>query len=370
MIARRQAFDYPWMHCKCAITPLYEECFKSWYIWLSLYMRNDHQMTVDQRRVELEDWLQQHFQRQSIQVQPLAGDASFRRYFRVAVNGDHFVAMDAPPNKESSMPFVAIAHSLSDLGLCVPQIIDADVAAGRLLLSDFGDRLYFNELNTDNVDQLYHQAFDSLMLMQTCKAIQGYEVPRFDAQTYLSEMNLFRDWYLAQQMAVTITDSEQQMLDHVFQLLIDEALQQPQVFVHRDYHSRNLMVLNDNRLGIIDFQDAVWGPITYDLLSLLRDCYIDWPVERVRHWVNEFHQMLLRAGRIDMDDAQQFMRWFDWIGLQRNLKCIGIFSRLNIRDNKPGFLHDIPRVVGYAQYVCAKYPEFSDLAKLLKRYAN
>lgn len=325
-------------------------------------------MQVNERVISLKKWLNHIFSSSNVQFELLSGDASFRRYFRVYNGTQSFVAMDAPPQQESCAPFVAIAKAFKAVGLNTPEIYDADVNQGFLLLADFGDQLYLNALNQQTADRLYHQAFSALLQIAKCQQFNDYTLPRFDAKLYLEELNLFRDWYLQGLLGVELSQDELQTLTHTYQLLINAALNQPQVCVHRDYHSRNLMVLPKNEVGILDFQDAVWGPVTYDILSLLRDCYIDWPEEQVIQWALQYQRLLLTEGLLSKDDPQQFLRWFDWIGLQRNLKCIGIFSRLHLRDNKSGYLQDIPRVVRYADRVCGRYPEFAALKGLLQKY--
>lgn len=323
---------------------------------------------LNERLEMLKDWLQGNLESPVQRVLPLPGDASFRRYFRVYCGNSTYVAMDAPPEKESCKPFVAIARSFYKLGLNVPVIYAEDIKRGFLLLTDFGDQLYLDALTPKTCHNLYQKAFDDLLLIQSCHNIEDYVLPKFDAALYIDEMSWFRDWYLQHFLKVSLSNSELAALDHIYSLLIDDALSQPQVCVHRDYHSRNLMVVNKTaRPGILDFQGAVWGPITYDLLSLLRDCYIDWPPEQIEKWVLAFHKQVLQAGLLQEENPKRFLRWFDWIGLQRNLKCIGIFARLNERDHKPAYLQYIPRVIKYAKGVCDRYPAFADLKLLLNK---
>ncbi len=324
---------------------------------------------VDQRYELLTQWLAQYFDTSSSwTIQPLAGDASFRRYFRVFLQETSYVVMDAPPPKENCAPYVAIAHALSAQGLQAPHIFAKDLQQGFLLLSDFGDQLLFNALNTQTVDTLYHQAFDHLVVMQKITAVPGYTVPVFEqgVTSYRGEMELFETWYLNQHLQQPLTVVEKTALNKVIDLLGIRLKAQPHVFVHRDYHSRNLMVTEKN-LGILDFQDAVFGPVSYDLVSLLRDCYIDWAPETVDRLVFEYHEKAQNAGVLPASiSKEQFLMWFDMAGLQRNLKCIGLFARLNIRDHKPGYLKDIPRVISYAKQVCARHAEFSALGDILK----
>jgi len=320
----------------------------------------------DHRLLMLQDWLLAVLDKPMTQLQPLADDASFRRYFRVHCSDNTYVVMDAPPEKENCAPFSAIAKTFHRLGLNVPVIYAEDLDQGFLLLTDFGDQRYIDVLNDKTADRLYQQACDDLLLIQSCQKITDYELPVFDSHHYYREMSLFRDWYLQRHLGVSLTETQLTILDDSYRLLIHDALSQPQVCVHLDYHSRNLMAVADNKHpGILDFQDAVRGPITYDLLSLLRDCYIDWPEDRVRQWVLRYQQQALQAGLLSDDNPEQFLRWFDWIGLQRNLKCMGMFARLCERDHKTAYLQYIPRVIRYAREICARYPQFSALQPLL-----
>lgn len=314
----------------------------------------------------LQSWLAAYFPHANVRIKIIAGDASFRRYFRVSMNDDTYIVMDAPPDKERCDHYVAIARAFDRLGLHVPKIFAQDLNHGFLLLSDLGDSLLLSVLNETNVDASYKRAMDSLFIIQSCEAVPQYVLPFYDRDMYLREMNLFRDWYLKEHLGIIISDKDHQLLDRLFNLLITEILQQPIVCVHRDYHSRNLMLLDNGEIGVLDFQDAVWGPITYDLLSLLRDCYIDWPPEQVEAWVQYYREQSLARGLHTCKNEVQFLRWFDWVGLQRNLKCIGIFARLNVRDQKPGYLKDIPRVIRYALAICDRYPEFAELKRLLE----
>ncbi len=301
------------------------------------------------------------------QIKPLSGDASFRRYFRVSADGKQYVVMDAPPTKESCVAFVAISETFRALGLCTPKIYAQDIEQGFLLLSDFGDQLYLDELNNSTATDLYHRAFDSLLLIQSCAGINTYELPSFNAAHYRDEMSWFKNWYVEAQLGLQFTAKEAELFEALSEQVISNLLSQPVVCVHRDFHSRNLMLLDDGTVGILDFQDALWGPITYDLLSLLRDCYIDWPQDQVRAWVHDYYNLLLQQNRLQGVDFESFMQWFDWVGLQRNLKCIGNFARLNKRDNKPGYLVDIPRVINYAREVCQRYDEFSEFGKIMEK---
>jgi aminoglycoside/choline kinase family phosphotransferase len=301
------------------------------------------------------------------QLLPVSGDASFRRYFRVLSHNLSWIAVDAPPEKEDSAPFVNIARAWEPLEIHAPQVFQADLQQGFMLLSDLGDTLYLDRLDSGNADQLYRQAMLTLTHIQQCRTIQGVPFPPYDRALLSREMALFRDWFVDQLLELALDSSEQQLLDQTFERLIESALEQPQVCVHRDYHSRNLMLIDAQAPGVIDFQDAVWGPITYDLVSLLRDCYIAWPQAQVERWALEFRLLARQAGLLESVSESQFLRWFDLMGMQRHLKAIGIFARLNIRDNKPGYLADIPRTLNYLVQVAAQHPDMAEFGRWLNR---
>jgi aminoglycoside/choline kinase family phosphotransferase len=276
--------------------------------------------------------------------------------------------MDAPPDKEDSQPFVTVAKLLFDAGLNVPEIIDQDLDKGYLLLGDLGSTLYLDVLSDDTVERLYGDALGALAAIQACDPGPGV-LPDYDRELLMNEMALFRDWLVGTHLGITLDAAKSAMLDAAFDLLADSALAQPQVLVHRDYHSRNLMVTDRNNPGILDFQDAVIGPVTYDLVSLLRDCYIQWPRARVEDWALGYQELALQSGilREEHEDPRQFLRWFDLMGVQRHLKAAGIFARLNHRDGKPGYLDDIPRTLGYVVEVSGRYPELAGLGEFVAR---
>jgi len=298
-------------------------------------------------------------------IQPASADASFRRYFRIYDNGKTYIVMDAPPGKEDCQSFIDIAEMLLRFGLHVPKILQQDIKQGFLLLSDLGNTVFLSELNNHNVDKMYSSAMDALLLLQQNTPVN---LPAYDEKLLRTELNLFPDWYLEKQLKITVTESQKAVLEKVFDVLIQNALSQPQVYVHRDYHSRNLMVNKDHadKPGVIDFQDAVIGAVTYDLVSLLKDCYISWSREKVVLWVASFRVKAESLGIIENVDAKQFLRWFDLMGLQRHLKVAGVFSRLKHRDGKTGYLKDIPRTMDYVFEVLELYPEFVDFKKLLR----
>jgi len=325
-----------------------------------------NQYEQSQRDKACRNWLADHLPAYG-SLRPLAGDASFRRYFRLHAEGTPYVLMDAPSLKETCQTFVAIAHAFQRLGLSVPTIHAADPDQGFLLLSDFGSQQLLDVLSDQTADDYYQRAFQDLLILQRCRHEQiiDYTLPSYDEALYRLEFDLFTNWYLERHLGASLSTTDHKRLDRVKNLLIESALSQPQVCVHRDYHSRNLMVLPDGRLGILDFQDAVWGPITYDLISLLRDCYITWPDEQVRAWIRAFHQRLVEAELLNQDDPADFLQCCDWMALQRHLKCLGIFARLHYRDNKGAYLQHIPSVLAYIRSVCHRYSEFSDLEMFL-----
>ncbi|HEX5278186.1 MAG TPA: phosphotransferase [Fluviicoccus sp.] len=290
----------------------------------------------------------------------VSGDASFRRYFRLQHGQGSLICVDAPPDKENSRPFVAIARALFAHQVHVPEVLAVDFEQGFMLLSDLGDTLLRPCLNDDSVDELYGQAMDELLHLLTSPQPNDYPLPPYDHARLMTEMSLFRDWFLGRYLALELTAEETVLVDGVCDRIAHAVLAQPIVFVHRDYHSRNLMVLPTGRLGVIDFQDAVTGPITYDLVSLLRDAYVEWPSDRVNGWVEAFRRKLLAAGQITAEvDTAAFQAWFDWMGAQRHLKVLGIFARLSLRDGKHSYLNDIPLVFKYLVDEIGLYPELA-----------
>jgi aminoglycoside/choline kinase family phosphotransferase len=315
---------------------------------------------VPERIEQLKNWLSSELDFSEYTLEPASSDASFRRYFRVVHAGESLVVMDAPPSREDTRPFVQVSGMLAGLGLNVPQVIDEDPQQGFLLLSDLGSRPYLDALNDETVERLYGDALGALATIQACTPGDA-PLPAYERTLLLNEMELCREWLIGKHLGMTLTEQQSAMLDAAFDLLADSALQQPQVCVHRDYHSRNLMLTESNNPGILDFQDAMIGPVTYDLVSLLRDCYIDWPRERVEDWALGYQTLALQSGVLQEvhDDPQQFLRWFDLMGIQRHLKAAGIFARLNHRDGKPGYLGDIPRTLGYVVEVATRHEDLA-----------
>ena len=330
------------------------------------------------RRFELlSRWLQTVLDEQELEITPASTDASFRRYFRVKIHtisgqetpGDSLIAMDAPPEKEDTGPFINISDMLVNAGIHVPRVIATDTEQGFLLLTDLGDQQYLDALDEQTVESLYGDALEALLRMQRDVSCEASPLSPYDETLLTREMELFREWYLRRYCNLELAVQQQRQLDSTFCLLADSALAQPRVFVHRDYHSRNLMVTPVNNPGVLDFQDAVIGPVTYDLVSLLRDCYIEWPRERVEQWALSYLHRAAEAGvfvRGDEYNDALLLRWFDWMGVQRHLKATGIFARLWLRDGKAGYLDDIPRTLGYVRDVCTRYEELNPLRSILE----
>jgi aminoglycoside/choline kinase family phosphotransferase len=296
-------------------------------------------------------------------LEPASTDASFRRYFRVRAGGDSFIVMDAPPGQEVPGRYVRIARVLRDAGLEAPEVFAADLVHGFLLLSDLGTTPYLSVLTEDTAERLYADALDALWVMQTRVSAAG--LAQYDRARLRAEMELFPEWFLGTHLGLRLGAAQRSVLDSAFERLCRAAAEQPRVFVHRDYHSRNLMVLDGRSPGILDFQDAVCGPVTYDLLSLLRDVYVRWAPERVERWASAYRERLIGGGVLGPDDGERFLRWFDLMGVQRHLKVAGIFARLYHRDGKPAYLADIPLTLTYLWEECAGYPELAPLVELL-----
>lgn len=310
----------------------------------------------------LERWIADQFPGRDFKLTPASADASHRRYFRVSFSELSLIAMDAPPPQEDCRPFVRVAGLLSGAGVHVPDILAQDLKRGFLLLSDLGTRTYLDVLDESNADDLFRDATDALLLWQS--ASRSGALPVYDAALLRRELNLFPDWYLSRHLQITLDPRQCEALDSMFSLLIDNCLAQPSVFVHRDYMPRNLMLSEPNP-GVLDFQDAVCGPIAYDVVSLFRDAFISWNEERVLDWTVRYWEKARSKALPVRSDFSEFYREFEWTGLQRHLKILGIFARLNYRDGKPGYLDDTPRFLRYVTSVAERYGAFGPLLRLL-----
>jgi aminoglycoside/choline kinase family phosphotransferase len=324
--------------------------------------------SIDPRLAALKKWAGGIDAISSSNPVPASSDASFRRYFRFRAGSDSFIVMDAPPANENCRPFVQVAGYLESMGLNAARVIEANLDDGFLLLSDLGSRQYLDELldDPDSAPRLYGDALSALLTMQRSGVSMQAQLPPYNEAMLRFEMSLFHDWLCGTHLDIPLSEADESEWRSACDLLVANALDQPRVFVHRDYHSRNLMVTAEDNPGILDFQDAVEGPLTYDLVSLLKDCYVKWPSEQVWQWALEFHAGLDAAIQRRVDTAQ-FRRYFELMGVQRHLKAAGIFCRLNHRDGKPGFLQDIPRTLSYIVELGPRYPELGFLVDLIEQ---
>lgn len=322
---------------------------------------------TDRRQLELVQWLQNELQHAEFELTTASADASFRRYFRVHLADKTLIAMDAPPAHENCEPFVRIARLFGEAGMHVPEIIAQDLAQGFLLLSDLGDVTYLSQLNDATAPVLYHDASMALIKLQLASR-QGV-LPDYDEALLTREMQLFPDWYVARHLNLTLDEKQHADLQKTFAMLNQNILAQGKVYVHRDYHSRNLMVC-DNNPGVLDFQDAVYGAITYDLVSLLKDAYISWDEEQIIDWTVRYWQSAKKQGLPVSADFSEFYRDFEYMGAQRHIKVLGIFARLYHRDGKEGYLKDMPLVMHYLRKVSERYIELKPLLRLLDTLEN
>ena len=334
---------------------------------ISYFSKIGNQRTIMERFRLLENWIRTQFPDKPFTLAPASADASFRRYFRVTFSDGTLIAMDAPPPQEDCAPFVHVAGLFAASGAHVPEILAQDLAQGFLLLSDLGSTTYLQALNgdADNTNRLYRDAVAALVKIQL--ASQANVLPDYDETLLLRELNLFPDWYLDRHLHVVPGATQKAELERIFQRIVQNNLAQPRVFVHRDYHSRNLMVTTPNP-GIIDFQDAVYGPITYDLVSLFKDAYISWGEERILDWLIRYWEQARKLGLPVAGDFADFYRDFEWMGVQRHIKVLGIFSRLNYRDGKSDYLAHLPLVEEYLRKACERYRELHPLLTLLDEW--
>jgi len=326
-----------------------------------------------QRQQQIIEWLRSILPENQFTLAPASADASFRRYFRANFNdGQTRIVMDAPPQHEDCQPFLHVAKLFADAGARVPQVYAQDLKQGFLLLSDLGNTTYLQALSAEGilpnkVRDLYGAATSALIAIQL--ASREHQLPPYDSELLLREMRLFPEWYINKHLNVTLDESQQAKLETVFSRIIANNLAQPRVYVHRDYHSRNLMLLAENNPGIIDFQDAVYGPITYDLASLFKDAYIRWEEAEIIDWLIRYWEQARLAGLPVQDDFSEFYRDFEWMAVQRHLKVLGIFARLYYRDGKDGYLKDLPRVMSYLRAACVRYIDLKPLLNLLDTLA-
>lgn len=321
----------------------------------------------DARAAQLHEWLTAGLGRPIDRLTLASADASFRRYFRAHANGATWVVMDAPPAHEDVRPYLRVARLLEETGVHVPHVHASDIEQGFVLLEDLGSTPYLARLtNGEDVDRLYADALTALAAIQVRGRDAARELPPYDDRALQRELDLMPEWFCARHLRLKLGDEELGLIVRTFDFLIEEALAQPRVFVHRDYHSRNLMIVDDGNPGIIDFQDALEGPIGYDLVSLLKDCYVAWPRARVVAWLREYRRRVAREGLAAGASEREFLRWFDLAGVQRHLKVLGIFARLWYRDGKRGYLADLVLTLDYLRDACARYSELQAFAHWLE----
>jgi aminoglycoside/choline kinase family phosphotransferase len=342
------------------------------YTWAAAFAVSEWSSMVlpdasDSRLAELSRWVFDDLGFAGARIEPASADASFRRYFRLSRGGDTYIVMDAPPEKEDLGPFLSVGRKLLEIGLNVPVVLAKDPERGFLLLSDLGKRQYLDELVAEAADRLYADALGALCVMQTTENEMARDLPRYSHALLMREMELMPEWFLRRHLGLQVSAAERGMLDRLFETLAQSALAQAAVFVHRDYHSRNLLVTTDHNPGILDFQDAVRGPVTYDLVSLLKDCYIAWPAPQVRAWTLQYREQLLSKGFPLGASESEFIRGFDLVGLQRHIKVLGIFARLYYRDGKSQYLKDLPRVLRYTRDAAGEYAETAEFADFIAR---
>jgi aminoglycoside/choline kinase family phosphotransferase len=315
---------------------------------------------VDNRRVLLADWLQAETSFKDGELSIASADASFRRYFRLKHQGHSYIVMDAPPDLEASLTFVQIGEWMKKSGIHVPEIFAKDLELGFMVLSDFGDFHFQDALASEEKDDLYNLGINEIVKLQSALTKPEEKLPAFDTSWQTKELEIFREWCLP--------DTPKSDYQKITESLTNSIDQIPKAFMHRDFHCRNLLFCTDRKLGVIDFQGAMFGPVTYDLVSLLRDCYVDNNMEWITRKVLQFQKSLQEAGlQYAQVEPDEFTRWFDFSGLQRHLKCVGIFHRLKIRDQKPDYMKDVPRVLEYIHQVLDRHPELEELKNMVQQ---
>lgn len=322
-------------------------------------------MINDTRFQLLQHWVLSTLEWKEARLEVASADASFRRYFRIHYQDNTFIAMDAPPEKEDTQPFVDITQRLLATGVHAPKIIAQNTELGFLLLEDLGSTPYQDELvNIHIADTLYKEALEAMTVFQEADITN---LPHYDASLLSDEMALMPEWFLKVHLNISLTRSQKTIIEQCFSDLIEAISTQPTGFAHRDYHSRNLMRVTTNNPGIIDYQDAVNGPLTYDVVSLLRDCYIVWPQSKVNEWALHYKAQAVQAQLMEEGDNKQFLRDFDLMGLQRHIKVLGIFARLKHRDGKTHYLDDLPLTLSYVLEIGKKHPETAPLVDLFQQ---
>lgn len=323
------------------------------------------------REYAFHNWLTQQLPKKPFTTEKMSGDAGFRQYSRIIVkpsdndkNKVTYIAVDAPPEKSNNLAFVAISKVLITHGIEAPKVLASDFEQGFFLISDLGNTELSQVLTLETMDEYYRQAIDELIKISTIKQVSNYTLPLYNAEFVQTELDIFTQWLLKEYLQLTLQANEKEKLQQCFNLLIENVQEQPQVFMHRDYHSRNLMLTSQERVAVIDFQDAVLGPITYDIVSLLRDCYIRWPQQQIFPLFEYYIKAISSYFELS-HSMEQWQKWFDLMGLQRHIKASGIFARLHLRDNKSTYLQDIPLTLSYIVDVSKKHPNLNFLAEFV-----
>jgi len=329
-------------------------------IKFSSLLRADYNLD---RRLRLREWTESVLPGPMLDLEVASADASFRHYFRARTRDGAFIVMDAPPEHEDCGPFVRIARLFREAGANTPRVLAENLGEGFLLLDDLGDTTYLKALTDTTADSLYRAANGAIIRIQ--QASRPGILPDYDESRLVSELRLFPDWYLHRHLGITVSPAQEETLETAFRAILDNVLAQPRVYVHRDWHSRNLMVTDRDSPGVLDFQDAVYGPITYDLVSIYKDAYIAWDEAQVLDWLIRYWEDARRAGLPVRQDFAEFFRDYEWMGVQRHLKVLGIFARLCHRDGKRGYLNDMPVVLGYLRKACERYGALHPLLNLL-----
>jgi aminoglycoside/choline kinase family phosphotransferase len=319
----------------------------------------------NQTPIKIIHWLE-HICLKYSSIELLKGDASLRRYFRIHCEKQTYILMDTSKEMHYLNPFIRYARLLEQQQVLVPRIYEIDLKNGLVLLSDLSDQLFLDMLNADNCNHAYKTAMDILLNLQTCHARAEHPLPLYDEKAYRNEIELFRSWYIPYYLQKSLSSKQEHIITHTFDMIIEQALSHPNVFVHRDYHSRNLIWLNNKQLGVIDFQDACLGSIAYDIASLIKDCYVKWPSKQRQKWLIYFYKQLKDKHLLTNVDLPTFSKWVDWIGLQRHLKCLGIFVRLKIKQNQSYHISHIPTILHYIYPVIADYSAFDSFNKLFE----
>ena len=346
-----------------------EFCILTLAAWGKPSPKSGHKLTYMQRQQEISAWLEALHPGRSFTLAPASADASFRRYFRASFgDGETLIVMDAPPSHEDCRPWLHVQQLFASASVHVPQVLAQDLARGYLLMSDLGSQTYLPALTAESAPALYGDALDALIDLQA--ASQPGQLPEYDEALLRRELMLFPEWYLGKHLDVTLDDKQQKVLEILFQRILAVNLAEPRVYVHRDYHSRNLMRVPEGKganPGVIDFQDAVYGPMSYDLVSLFKDAYINWDEEVVIDWLVRYWEKAKKKGLPIREDFGDFYRDYEWMGVQRHLKVLGIFARLYHRDGKEGYLKDMPQVLDYLRRTCARYDGLLPLLRLLDK---